>query len=190
MCRSTTAWTSSQRTFSTRCSRLTNSSPVLPASAHSPPRAMQAAGPTGRLSMLLLRRRMLTRLEARPLPRQQAALQAQEEMARVILLLRTAQRPTNSAHAQRYWDQHLVAAEFAYNNSVQALGADPRKSIANLETDFPALAKEISTSRLCAEESFFSSVLRVGSPGIHLWTHYDVMDNALIQVLASHDLKP
>jgi len=65
---------------------------------------------------------------------------------------------------------------------LRALGADPRKSIANLETDWPALAKEISTSSLCAEESFFSSVLRVGSPGIHLWTHYDVMDNALIQV--------
>ena len=65
---------------------------------------------------------------------------------------------------------------------LRALGADPRKSIANLATDFPSLAKEISTSGLCEEDRFFSSVLRVGSAGIHLWTHYDVMDNALIQV--------
>ena len=48
--------------------------------------------------------------------------------------------------------------------------------------DFPALAQEIHLEELYDAEHFFSSVLRIGSPGIHLWTHYDVMDNVLAQV--------
>jgi hypothetical protein len=65
---------------------------------------------------------------------------------------------------------------------LRSLGEDARKSIANLETDFPDLARSISLPPLFTEEQFFSSVLRIGSAGLHLWTHYDVMDNALIQV--------
>jgi hypothetical protein len=30
---------------------------------------------------------------------------------------------------------------------------------------------------------YFSSVLRVSTPGLHMWTHYDVMDNVLVQVV-------
>jgi tRNA wybutosine-synthesizing protein 5 len=32
------------------------------------------------------------------------------------------------------------------------------------------------------DEKLFSSVLRVGSANIQLWTHYDIMDNLLVQV--------
>ncbi|EKX39134.1 hypothetical protein GUITHDRAFT_143741 [Guillardia theta CCMP2712] len=65
---------------------------------------------------------------------------------------------------------------------MRALGKDPRKDIADFASDFPLLAEEVDIPPLFDRDAYFSSVLRVGSPGIHLWTHYDVMDNALIQV--------
>jgi hypothetical protein len=73
---------------------------------------------------------------------------------------------------------------------LRALGADPRKSVANIAHDFPDLANEVHLPNLCDDHQVFSSVLRVGSPGIHLWTHYDVMDNALVQVLSRLSLPP
>lgn len=35
---------------------------------------------------------------------------------------------------------------------------------------------------LFSSEQFFSSVLRIGSANTQLWTHYDIMDNILIEV--------
>lgn len=40
----------------------------------------------------------------------------------------------------------------------------------------------MSIPPLFDESALFSSVLRVSSPGLRLWTHYDVMDNVLMQV--------
>jgi tRNA wybutosine-synthesizing protein 5 len=34
-------------------------------------------------------------------------------------------------------------------------------------------------------DAYFSSILRISTPGLHLWTHYDVMDNFLMQPLGS-----
>ncbi|KAJ1495515.1 hypothetical protein T484DRAFT_1761812 [Baffinella frigidus] len=52
-------------------------------------------------------------------------------------------------------------------------------SFAVNDTSFPAYEQ---LPELFDPSTFFSSVLRVTSPGLRLWTHYDVMDNALAQV--------
>lgn len=57
---------------------------------------------------------------------------------------------------------------------LRSLGADSRKQPANIQVEFPELAKNIVLPNFFPEEAFFSSVLRVASPQLCLWTHYDV----------------
>jgi tRNA wybutosine-synthesizing protein 5 len=65
---------------------------------------------------------------------------------------------------------------------LRSLGANPRKEPSQLRASFPELAADLDLGQLVPEERHFSSVLRVSSPGLRLWTHYDVMDNLLLQV--------
>lgn len=51
---------------------------------------------------------------------------------------------------------------------------DPRKDIANFSQDYPELAPDLRLPLLFSQDKYFSSVLRMGSAGIQLWTHYDV----------------
>lgn len=57
---------------------------------------------------------------------------------------------------------------------LRAVGGNPRKDIANLSEDYPTLALDINLPSLFPPEKLFSSVLRIASPGVQLWTHYDV----------------
>ncbi|XP_059134081.1 tRNA wybutosine-synthesizing protein 5 [Peromyscus eremicus] len=65
---------------------------------------------------------------------------------------------------------------------LRSLGEDPRKDVADIRQQFPSLGGDIKFPIFFEEEQFFSSVFRISSPGLQLWTHYDVMDNFLIQV--------
>ncbi|XP_078084937.1 tRNA wybutosine-synthesizing protein 5 [Mustelus asterias] len=65
---------------------------------------------------------------------------------------------------------------------LRSLGVDPRKDIADIRKQFPSLAEDINIPEFFEKDQFFSSVFRISSPGLQLWTHYDVMDNLLIQV--------
>ncbi|XP_027721738.1 tRNA wybutosine-synthesizing protein 5 isoform X1 [Vombatus ursinus] len=65
---------------------------------------------------------------------------------------------------------------------LRSLGEDPRKDIADIRKQFPLLEGDIKIPEFFEKEQFFSSVFRISSPGLQLWTHYDVMDNFLIQV--------
>ncbi|KAM7106035.1 tRNA wybutosine-synthesizing protein 5 isoform 2-T2 [Molossus nigricans] len=65
---------------------------------------------------------------------------------------------------------------------LRSLGEDPRKDVADIRKQFPLLEGDIKFPKFFKEEQFFSSVFRISSPGLQLWTHYDVMDNVLIQV--------
>lgn len=65
---------------------------------------------------------------------------------------------------------------------LRSLGEDPRKDVADIRQQFPSLGGDIKFPAFFKEEQFFSSVFRISSPGLQLWTHYDVMDNFLIQV--------
>ncbi|EDV21066.1 uncharacterized protein TRIADDRAFT_30960 [Trichoplax adhaerens] len=65
---------------------------------------------------------------------------------------------------------------------LRSLGNDPRKEIANFMEQFPALVDDINLPQYYESSAFFSSVLRISSGNLQIWTHYDVMDNTLIQI--------
>ncbi|XP_064308003.1 tRNA wybutosine-synthesizing protein 5 isoform X2 [Phalacrocorax carbo] len=65
---------------------------------------------------------------------------------------------------------------------LRSVGEDARKDIADIRKQFPILAEDVQIPEYFEKEQFFSSVFRISSAGLQLWTHYDVMDNFLIQV--------
>ncbi|KAG1653659.1 tRNA wybutosine-synthesizing protein 5 [Nymphon striatum] len=71
---------------------------------------------------------------------------------------------------------------------LRSLGDNARKDPADIKKQFPSLASDINFPPYFTDESFFSSVFRISSPGIRLWTHYDIMDNLLIQVTGTKDV--
>ncbi|XP_026862610.2 tRNA wybutosine-synthesizing protein 5 [Electrophorus electricus] len=80
-------------------------------------------------------------------------------------------------------DEHLdffISKDESYY--LRSLGEDARKEPADLRKQFPELAEDFHIPCFFEPEQFFSSVLRISSPGLQLWTHYDVMDNLLAQV--------
>jgi len=73
--------------------------------------------------------------------------------------------------------------EYLYFRSV---GGNPRKERSHLHESFPELAAELQLPELWpSPERYFSSCLRLASPGLQLWTHFDVMDNCLVQVMGT-----
>ncbi|KAG6938987.1 tRNA-yW synthesizing protein 5 [Chelydra serpentina] len=71
---------------------------------------------------------------------------------------------------------------------LRSLGEDPRKDIADIRKQFPSLAEDIQIPEYFEKEQFFSSVFRISSAGLQLWTHYDIMDNFLIQITGKKEL--
>jgi len=65
---------------------------------------------------------------------------------------------------------------------LRTLGVDERKDVSDIKIQFPALANDIKFPELFDASQFFSSVFRISSPLTRLWTHYDIMDNFLVQV--------
>ncbi|ELT88607.1 hypothetical protein CAPTEDRAFT_174378 [Capitella teleta] len=66
---------------------------------------------------------------------------------------------------------------------LRSLGeGDVRKNRADISQDFPVLSRDITIPPFFDKQKFFSSVFRISSRKIQLWTHYDVMDNILIVV--------
>jgi len=71
------------------------------------------------------------------------------------------------------------------------VGDDPRgQSRANFAQDFPNLSQDFEFPKdvFFPDEKYFSSVLRISSPGIRVWTHYDVMDNIYVQIIGVKDV--
>ena len=86
---------------------------------------------------------------------------------------------------------HCTAECTAKRYYLRSVGVNPRKEPAQLPLSFPELARDVKlplhllpppSASSSAASPLFSSVLRIGSPGIRLWTHYDVMDNVLMQI--------
>lgn len=48
------------------------------------------------------------------------------------------------------------------------------QDVADIRQQFPSLGGDIKFPAFFKEEQFFSSVFRISSPGLQLWTHYDV----------------
>ncbi|BES91723.1 tRNA-yW synthesizing protein 5 [Nesidiocoris tenuis] len=83
-----------------------------------------------------------------------------------------------AAEVHREW--FLCENECYY---LRSIGSDRRgRDVADIGRQFPKIAKDIAFPKLFDDEDFFSSVIRIGSRGVQIWTHYDVMDNMLIQV--------
>lgn len=57
---------------------------------------------------------------------------------------------------------------------LRSLGEDERKDVADIKKQFPQLAQDINFPPFFEDEKFFSSVFRISSSGLRLWTHYDV----------------
>nr|XP_045223383.1 tRNA wybutosine-synthesizing protein 5 isoform X1 [Macaca fascicularis] len=98
----------------------------------------------------------------------------------------------NSLFQSHYHEQHIKdISSYGHQRALverdekyylRSLGEDPRKDVADIRKQFPLLKEDIKFPEFFKEEQFFSSVFRISSPGLQLWTHYDVMDNLLIQV--------
>ncbi|KFM79069.1 tRNA wybutosine-synthesizing protein 5, partial [Stegodyphus mimosarum] len=81
--------------------------------------------------------------------------------------------------------EHLEGDYFISKNEryyLRSVGKDVRKDIADIRLQFPPLSEDIVFPHFVPENQIFSSIFRIASEGLSIWTHYDVMDNALIQV--------
>lgn len=77
---------------------------------------------------------------------------------------------------------------------LRSIGRNPRKEPAHALDQFPDLAEELKLPADVLyprgeggagggdDDRYFSAVLRCSSGGLRLWTHYDAMDNALMQL--------
>ena len=50
----------------------------------------------------------------------------------------------------------------------------PKQDKADIHVQFPEIAGDVILPMAFGKDKFFSSVLRIGSPNVVLWTHYDV----------------
>ena len=57
---------------------------------------------------------------------------------------------------------------------LRSLGDNPRKDVADFGKDYPELAADLQLPPIVPPERIFSSVFRVSSAKLCLWTHYDV----------------
>ncbi|XP_028991785.1 tRNA wybutosine-synthesizing protein 5 isoform X3 [Betta splendens] len=83
------------------------------------------------------------------------------------------------ASEKQHSDFFLCEDESYY---LRSLGGDFRKEPADLSKQFPDLAEDFHIPQFFEPDQFFSSIFRISSCGLQLWTHYDVMDNLLAQV--------
>ncbi|GMH40346.1 hypothetical protein BSKO_08250 [Bryopsis sp. KO-2023] len=72
---------------------------------------------------------------------------------------------------------------------LRTLGKNPRKEPSCLTQAFPELSKDLNIPECLSKQPVFSSVLRVSSPGARLWTHFDAMDNVLMQITGSKRIR-
>ena len=65
---------------------------------------------------------------------------------------------------------------------------NPRTKPVKLEEDFPTIASDFILPDILPADKIFSSVLRVSSGRVRVWTHYDVMDNIYCQVVGHKEV--
>ena len=81
-------------------------------------------------------------------------------------------------------DDYFISPHERYY--LRSLGSDPRREVADIRKSFPELARSFAVPQLLEGRTLFSSVLRVSSVGLSLWTHYDIVPNLLCHL---HGLK-
>ena len=79
-------------------------------------------------------------------------------------------------------DDHQKLVATAEHYYFRALGKNVRKDASDFREQFPSLQRDMQFPDVFPTGSLFSSVFRMSSASVQLWTHYDVMDNILIEV--------
>jgi len=64
----------------------------------------------------------------------------------------------------------------------RSLGEKVRKDVSNFQIQFPTLNEDFKLPNIFPSGSLFSTVFRLSSKNVQLWTHYDVMDNILVEI--------
>lgn len=82
---------------------------------------------------------------------------------------------------ERYEEDFFFSFVFIWNQCLQSVSAEAPEQVvslsqepADLSKQFPDLAEDFHVPRFFAPDQFFSSVFRISSCGLQLWTHYDV----------------
>ena len=72
----------------------------------------------------------------------------------------------------------------------RSIGNNPRKDVSDITKIAPNVAKDftIPPELGVIQDRIFSSVFRMSSKRIRVWTHYDVMDNVLFQVVGEKEV--
>ncbi|XP_040583251.1 tRNA wybutosine-synthesizing protein 5 [Lepeophtheirus salmonis] len=66
------------------------------------------------------------------------------------------------------------------------IGDSPRGERVNFEEDFPELGEDFTfPTTFFPSNKLFSSILRISSPSVRIWTHYDVLDNFYVQIVGT-----
>lgn len=68
---------------------------------------------------------------------------------------------------------------------LRSIGKNSRVDPSNFMEDFPSISNDFKIPEFLSSNPAWrmhSSVLRISSPNLTLWTHYDVFDNILVQV--------
>ena len=66
---------------------------------------------------------------------------------------------------------------------LRSIGENARKEPAHALRQFPSFEEDLTLpTAFWGENNYFSAVIRVSSGDLQLWTHYDAMDNMLIQL--------
>lgn len=96
-------------------------------------------------------------------------------------------RAKGTEEAKKAYKPFLAKGEGYYLRDVGSIDPKPRKGFqrACFYRDYPELAKDVSLASWYDNNCYFSSVLRVTSPGLRLFTHYDTTHNIYLQVVGS-----
>ena len=94
-------------------------------------------------------------------------------------------QPRNFSYETYGFDEFLKYAldensgQFFY---LRSLAKSARDEVADFRNDFSEIKDDVEFPPLFDEEQFFSSVFRVSSANMELWTHFDTMDNYLMHI--------
>jgi len=116
-----------------------------------------------------------------------------EQLSGVVKPVHVTRQPDMNFASKNFKYSHLDLGEVVRSAAVKegeemfylraVSEENPRTKPAKLEEDFPNICKDFELPDLIPQEKVFSSVLRVSSGGVRVWTHYDVMDNIYCQVV-------
>lgn len=73
--------------------------------------------------------------------------------------------------------------KFVYFRSVAQTNAF--KKPADIETDFPDIAQDFKIPEYIPKQKIFSTILRIASNNVQVWTHFDLYDNLLHQIIGT-----